>query len=372
VLTSVKLKTSRRAAALATGLAVVAGSTLLIAGPASAADFQVTPDELQGSIEPGAYTGWHEGYAADAVGAPAVITDAGLELTGPSQIINGLETPLAVDGVEVTLESLVDTAAVASTNDATYFQLPVFGDAAGGQFATLRPEVPGAAGLAGNWVASSSNIPGVVANTPLPLAELSAAVGDFSLLAFGVLVIEGGDDVVQTISFNGDNYNFAAPIVEPVFDPKVVVTPETILFSAVRPGGTGFTVTTTGFTPGDTLSIAVIDPNGEIFGAADGGNTIVADETGGFIAEGLTLEGEGIQVGTYAFRVTDTAGVEAFDTLVVVADPAPAAGTPVVPTLADTGSDSGVLVGGAAALLLLGAAGMLFAAARRKGAQITA
>ncbi|WP_431030750.1 hypothetical protein [Plantibacter sp. RU18] len=363
------MKTSRRAAALATGLAVVAGSTLLIAGPASADDFQVTPAELQGSIEPGAYAGWHEGYAADAVGAPAAITDAGLELTGPSQIINGYDAPLAVDGVDVTLASLVDTIAVTSTNDATYFQLPVFGDAAGGQFATLRPEVPGAAGLAGNWVASSSNIPGVTANTPLPLADLSVAVGDFDLLAFGVLVIEDGDDVVQTISFNGDNYNFFTEVVVPSV-PSVVLTPDTIFFSDVRPGGAGFAVTVTGFTPGDTLSFAVTDPNGEIFGAAEGGNTVVADETGGFAAEGLTLEGEGIQVGTYIFTVTDSEGVAAADSIAVIADPV-AAGAPV-PTLADTGSDAGLLVGGSAALLLLGAAGMLFAAARRKGAQITA
>ncbi|MGK9147414.1 hypothetical protein KXS11_07300 [Plantibacter flavus] len=358
----------RRTAALTTGLAVVAGSTLLLAAPASAADFQVTPDQLQGSIEPGAYAGWHEGYAADAVGAPAEITDAGLVLTGPSQIINGLTTPIDVDGVDTTFADLAGTAGFTSTNDAVYFQIPIFGDGAAGQFTTLRPLAPGQAGLTGQWV-SSNSIPGVTAETPYSIDELSAAIGDFRLLAFGVLAIESGDDVVQTISFNGDDYNFFVPA--PVFDPLVVVDPDTIFFSQVRPGGTGFSVTVTGFTPGDTLSFAVTDPNGEVFGSVDGQNTVVADENGGFAADGLTLEGEGIQVGTYIFTVTDSDGVSEADSIAVIADPV-AAGAPVTPTLADTGADSGLLVGGAAALMLLGAAGMLFAAARRKGAQVTA
>jgi hypothetical protein len=370
----VNLKTSRRTAALATGLAVVAGSTLLIAGPASAAEIQVTDDQVAANET--VYTGWHEGYglpgSTTPPGADAVVTEAGLDMTGPSQIINGLAAPLAIDGTTATFAAIAATAGVVSTNDLAYFQIPVYAETGDtNTFTTLRPENPGAAGLAGNWVASSDDIAGIAANTPTSIADLSTALGSFDLLAFGVLVIAGGDDVVQTISFNGDNYNFAAPVVAPVFDPLVVVDPDTIYFSDVRPGGAGFSVTVTGFTPGDTLSFAVTDPNGEIFGSADGANTVIADETGGFAASGLTLEGEGIQVGTYTFTVTDTAGNARADSIAVIADPV-AAGAPAVPTLADTGSDSGVLVGGAAALLLLGAAGMLFAAGRRKGAQVSA
>ncbi|MBF4566491.1 hypothetical protein [Plantibacter sp. VKM Ac-2876] len=368
------LKTSRRTAALATGLAVVAGSTLLIAGPASAAEIQVTDDQVAANET--VYTGWHEGYglpgSTTPPGADAVVTDAGLEMTGPSQIINGYAAPVAVDGADVTFATIAATAGVVSTNDLAYFQIPVYAETGvTTSFTTLRPENPGAAGLTGNWVASSDDIAGIAANTPTSIADLSTALGSFDLLAFGVLVIAGGDDVVQTISFNGDDYNFAAPVVAPVFDPLVVVDPDTIYFSDVRPGGAGFKVTVTGFTPGDTLTISVIDPNGEVFGSADGGDTVIADADGGFAAADLTFVGEGIQVGTYTFRVTDSAGVFAEDAIAVIADPV-AAGAPVVPTLADTGSDSGVLVGGAAALLLLGAAGMLFAAARRKGAQVTA
>lgn len=362
--TPVKLKTSRRAAALATGLAVVAGSTLLIAGPASAEDFQVdavAPDETT-------YAGWHEGYATP--GAPAAFSDAGLTLTGNSQIINGYNETggIPVDGVAVSFETLVATASYSSVEDDLYFQIPVFADGTG-QFTTLRPVAPGVANLQGNWVVSN-DVPGLATDATYTVAEASAALGAFNLLAFGVLANAGTVDTLQSVSFDGDTYNFAAPIVAPA-EPTVVVDPDTIYFSDVRPGGAGFKVTAAGFTPGDTLSIAVTDPNGEIFGAADGGNTVIADETGGFIAEGLTLEGEGIQVGTYIFSVTDSEGVVAADSIAVIADPV-AAGAPVVPTLADTGADSGLLVGGAAALLLLGAAGMLFAAARRKGAQITA
>jgi hypothetical protein len=367
VLTSVKLKTSRRIAALATGLAVVAGSTLLVAGSASADDFQVTPDELQGSIDPATATGWYEALPADQVGAPAEITDAGLVLTGDSQIMYKFDTPVPVDGV--TFKQLLSGSGFASTIKAAYFQVEIrveTGDA--DSTTTLSASLAGPANVTGAWQASTDDVPGLAANTPASLEQIDAALGDFEILGFGVKAVAGSDDVVQSISYLADTYSFVAPVAAV---PSVQVTPETIFFSDVRPGGAGFGVTAAGFTPGDTLSIAVTDPNGEIFGSADGANTVIADENGGFVAEGLTLEGEGIQVGTYVFSVTDAAGRVAADSIAVIADPV-AAGAPVVPTLADTGSDSGVLVGGAAALLLLGAAGMLFAAARRKGAQVTA
>ncbi|WP_314139214.1 hypothetical protein [uncultured Plantibacter sp.] len=356
------LKTSRRTAALATGLAVVAGSTLLIAGPASAAEIQVT----QVAADDATYAGWHEGVATP--GAPAVLTEAGLTMTGDSQIINGFNEG---DGIAVAaggFAALAESAGYASTGDDLYFQIPVYADGAADTFTVLQPELPGAANLSGNWVVTQ-DVPGIASDAVYTAAELDAALGDFNLLAFGVFAEAGTVDTLQSVSFVGDTYNFAA--VAPVFNPLVVVDPDTIYFSDVRPGGAGFSVTVTGFTPGDTLSFAVTDPNGEIFGSADGANTVIADETGGFAASGLTLQGEGIQVGTYTFTVTDTAGNARADSIAVIADPV-AAGAPAVPTLADTGSDSGVLVGGAAALLLLGAAGMLFAAARRKGAQVTA
>lgn len=358
------LKTSRRTAALATGLAVVAGSTLLIAGPASAAEIQVTADQI--APNEANYAGWHEGVATP--GAPAVLSDAGLTMTGDSQIIYGFNND---GGVAVEAGGFAELAAgisYASTGDDLYFQIPVFADGASDTFTTLRPAAPGVENLGGNWVVSR-DVAGLATDAVYTVAELDAALGGFNLLAFGVFANAGTVDTLQSVTFGPDTYNFAAPVVAPD-EPSVAIDPETIFFSDVRPGGSGFTVTIAGFTPGDTLSIAVTDPNGEIFGAADGGNTFIADENGGAVLPGLTLQGEGIQVGTYTFTVTDTAGVPAADSIAVIADPV-AAGAPV-PTLADTGSDSGVLVGGAAALLLLGAAGMLFAAAHRKGAQVTA
>jgi hypothetical protein len=367
VLTSVKLKTSRRIAALATGLAVVAGSTLLIAGPASAIDYQVTPDQLQGSIDPATATGWYEALPADQVGAPAEITDAGLVLTGDSQIMYAFDAP---EPSTLSLQTLLTSADFVSSLKSAYFQIQVRavpGDV--DSTTTLSASLAGPANIQGpQWQASTDDLPGLAANTPASLEEVSAALGNnFEILGFGVKALAGSDDVVRSISFIASTYIFAAPVNTV---PTVLVDPDTIYLSDVRPGGAGFDVTVTGFTAGDMLSIAVTDPNGEVFGSADGNNTSMADASGGFAARGLTLEGEGIQVGTYTFSVTDTAGRVAADSIAVIADPV-AAGAPV-PTLADTGSDSGILVGGAAALLLLGAAGMLVAAARRKGAQVTA
>ncbi|KQM17646.1 hypothetical protein ASF83_00490 [Plantibacter sp. Leaf171] len=363
-----KITTSRRIAALATGFAVVAGSTLLVAGSASAFDYQVTPDELQGSIDPATATGWYEALPADQVGAPAEITDAGLVLTGDSQIMYAYDAP---EPATISFQTLLTSANFVSSLNAAYFQVQVRvipGDV--DSTTTVSASLAGPANIPGPpWQASTDDLPGIPANTPVSIEEISAAIGnDYEILGFGVKATAGSDDVVQSITYLNDTYSFVAPVAAV---PSVQVTPDTIFFSDVRPGGAGFGVTAAGFTPGDTLSIAVTDPNGEIFGSADGANTVIADENGGFVAEGLTLEGEGIQVGTYTFSVTDTAGRVAADSIAVIADPV-AAGAPVVPTLADTGSDSGVLVGGAAALLLLGAAGMLVAAARRKGAQVAA
>ncbi|MFZ4893523.1 hypothetical protein ACL9RL_03645 [Plantibacter sp. Mn2098] len=302
--------TAGRIAAITGGVALVAGSTLALAGPAFSApnaEVKVTADQLAQTATP--YTGWHEGYETPA--AHATITDAGLNLTGKSQIINGLPQVLHVDGTSQSFADIVAGVDFTSTNDAVHYQLPIFANAgsdgtdgaAGTGFTTLRPAVPGVEGLSGDWVSSrditpeapstptptptptetfepqdlqqkatppagddelaptdkpeapatdETDVPSepaaatsgftvklasavkprlaadpqvILANTPYSVEEITAALGSFDILAFGVLAADGISDTVQTISFEGTTYRFNA--VAPVESPSPTPTATT-------------------------------------------------------------------------------------------------------------------------------------------------
>ncbi|MGG7465901.1 LPXTG cell wall anchor domain-containing protein [Plantibacter sp. YIM 135347] len=358
------MKTTGRIAALTGGLALVAASTLALGTPAFAEDFQVSGDDIHDSETP--YQGWHQGYGVP--GAPAVVTDAGLELTGPSQIINGLDAPLAIDGTTTTFATIVDTLGFESTDDLAIYQLPIYAETGEPlSFTTLRPAGLGQGALSGNWTLSQS-VAGLEANTEYTITDISTALGSFDIIAFGVLTRLGDTDTVQTVTFNGDTYRFntvAAPAV-----PTVTVLPESITLTDVKTAGKGFSVEATGFTEGESLTIAITSPDGTVFGTESGENTVVADETGGFLAENVVLVGDGIGVGVYTFTVTAESDATASDTFTVTADavPAVAPAKPTINRLPDTGANTTPLLAGGAAFLTLGALAMAIAAKRRQQA----
>lgn len=171
--TLVRTTTAGRIAAITGGVALVAGSTLALAGPAFSApnaEVQVTADQLAQTAKP--YTGWHEGYEPPA--AHATITDAGLNLNGKSQIINGLAQVLHVDGTSQNFADIVAGVDFTSTNDAVHYQLPILANAgsdgtdgaAGTGFTTLRPATPGVEGLTGPWLSSRA-----ITSEVLPVGE---------------------------------------------------------------------------------------------------------------------------------------------------------------------------------------------------------
>jgi LPXTG-motif cell wall-anchored protein len=360
----VQMKTTGRIAALTGGLALVAASTLALGTPAFAEDFQVSGDEIR--ADEATYPGWHEGYKEP--GAPAVVTDAGLELTGPSQIINGLDAPLAIDGEASSFATIVETVGFESTDDLVYYQIPIWAEAGEkASFTTLRPAANGQAGLSGQWI-SSKSVVGLTADTPYSIEELSAALGSFDVLAFGVLANDGQSDTVQSITFDGDTYHFDTVVAPAV--PTVTVLPESITLTDVKTAGKGFSVEATGFTEGESLSIAITSPDGTVFGTVSGEDTVIADETGGFLAENVVLVGDGIGVGVYTFTVTGESDATASDTFTVTADavPAVAPANPTINRLPDTGANTTPLLAGGAAFLALGALAMAIAAKRRQQA----
>ncbi|MCX6396820.1 MAG: Ig-like domain-containing protein [Propionibacteriales bacterium] len=215
---------ARRIGIGALGSAIVA-STLLVASqsPASADTITVNPQDIRGDET--TYAGWHQGYANAALNA--AITSGGLSLRGQSQIINGYadndNADLAFGGVNANLLALAG-AQYNVTSGSAFFQVPLFVDAdddaaTPGTFTTLRPASghSGNAAIAGadTWV-SSKSFGDVTAGTEYSLAALISAVNAHKskTLAFGVLTTPGSSATVQSITFDGDTYNFAAsPVV---------------------------------------------------------------------------------------------------------------------------------------------------------------
>lgn len=209
-----------RFAAAGLALALATGS-VAIAGPAIAADIYVSGDvtATEGDSYP---AGWFTGSDPAAAAVPHG-TDAGLEVTGRTVLLYGQTTDVT-DGAH--LSSLLASAAADATGTAV-FQIPMFwnSEAEGDKvFTTLRPTGDG------DWTTSRAVGP-FAANSSNPIEDyaafLDAAIEEGGwtpqVLAFGVIVPEGEQAVVRSVSFAGDNHIFtkapAAPVANPVQKP---------------------------------------------------------------------------------------------------------------------------------------------------------
>jgi hypothetical protein len=344
-----------RAAAVAAATAIVAGSVLLVGGTASAAEVQVSGSEI--APNESTYVGWHEGYASP--GAPATVTDAGLTLTGKSQIINGLATPLT----GVTFESLAattGTTVVAGGNKYSY-QLPIFADP-GTAFTTVRT-------LANGWTLTGG-IGGSTEGVEYTAAQIGGFLGsDFSVLAFGVQV-QSETTTFATISFQGTTYRFNK-VVPPVA-PGVTITPTTITPADFVDTTKGFTVNIVGFQPNEEVTVGLTLPDGKVVGFANGGNVFAVGADGSLVLPNLVLTGSGSpQLGVYTFTVTgtttaaQTATITVANAAVVANDPQPQPKA----KLANTGiSDAPLFVSAGVGMLLMGLAAFGITVARRRTA----
>lgn len=212
-----------RLAAAGLALALAAGS-VAVAAPALAADVYVSGDitAVEGSSYP---AGWFTGTGPAAAATPHG-TDAGLEITGRTILLYGQTTDIT-GGAQLT--SLLNSAAVDATGITT-FQIPMFWDSTGDNkiFTTLRPAGDG------TWITSRAIPDFAAAGEAVPVEDWAALADELTdpenefqivpqVLAFGVIVNEGDEALVRSISFAGDNYIFtkapAAPVANPVQRP---------------------------------------------------------------------------------------------------------------------------------------------------------
>ena len=202
-------------------IGALVASSLLLAPSAAQADSTTVVKGAEIAPDESTYAGWHQG-AANASGRYGV-SSKGLQQVGKSQVIRGYQdndnANLKEGGVNADVSALIG-ATYDVTDGRAYFQLPLFVDDDGsartaGVFATLRP-VEGATGattIDGDdlWTVSR-NIPGVGANTPIPLEDLVAAVDDrsYKTIGFGTFTDTGDTSTVSSISFAGQSYSFVA------------------------------------------------------------------------------------------------------------------------------------------------------------------
>ncbi|MEO6115226.1 MAG: cell wall-binding repeat-containing protein [Pseudolysinimonas sp.] len=190
--------------------ATVPASTSTVSVP----DTAIRPNE-------NTYPGWHEG-ASNASRSFSVQSD-GLHLGFPShsQIIDGLNAPLATSNIESVITAMSTTVGSGSVT----LQVPVFYGAAN-HFTTLRSAslTAGTHGVSVSdlWTttrailaANGSTI--LVAGSTLPLADLSAllsSLGNVQVLAFGVQADTAA--VVSEITAMGIDYEFVPTPFPPV------------------------------------------------------------------------------------------------------------------------------------------------------------
>ncbi|SMG14022.1 hypothetical protein SAMN06296010_0497 [Agreia pratensis] len=346
-----------RAAAITVAATLVAGSALLVGGTASAAEVQVSGSEI--APNESTYVGWHEGYTPP--GAPATVTDAGLTLTGKSQIINGLATPLTGQTFEE-IAATTGLTVVAGGNKYSY-QMPIFADP-GTAFTTVRSQTDG-------WTLTGG-IGGSTEGIKYTAAQIDGFLGtDFSVLAFGVQV-QSGTTTFATVSFQGTTYRFNKVVVP---DAKVTIVPSTISQADAANADKGFTVSGVEFAPNSPITISFRAPDGTAFGfSADG--PIVTDEVGAFTLEHVyfTSSTGVLPAGIYAVVVTDGDNTSREANISVIDPTAPSPVTPAAPTpeaLAATGlDDSPLFLTSGLGLLLAGIAAFgITVVARRRTAE---
>lgn len=363
-----------RTAAITAATALVAGSALLVGGAASAATILVPQGPINQSETP--YVGWHEGYSEAQRGATtpdSFIDETGLRLTGLTQVINGLETPITGS----TFASLVAGAGFTQSTDASLsYQLPIFATPAtettpGTGFTTLRPAVNSTGVIADAWVSSGTAGGVLVVGQTYTAAEIDTAIGDFEALAFGIQAAEATVATVTSISFNGDTYSFFAAPVVPV-DAAITIVPSEISPADVANADKGFTVSGVGFAANSSITISFRAPDGTPF-AFSSDDAIVTDALGAFTIDHVffTSTSGVIPAGVFVVVATDAEDTSREATVSVVDPTVPAVVTPAAPAkapakaLAATGLDD-------SPLFLSAGLGLLFAGLAAFGLTVVA
>ncbi len=177
---------------------------------------RVTEPQIALTETPANYTTWHEGY--NNATKSFSVAENGLNFGSPlnSQIMKGLDNPVAVSNLFALLSSQAGTSVVSGT---VTYQVPVKFDQTANPagFTTLRSASLGAGdhtfSLSDKWI-SSKALGGLLANTPYALGDLLDALSvytDAEAIGFGVLASSAA--VVDSVVWGNTTYVFSGAMV---------------------------------------------------------------------------------------------------------------------------------------------------------------
>ena len=170
----------------------------------------VTDSEVANEETANNYASWHQG-SENATGLQQV-TGEGLELSGRSQVIKGYNnTSTNLTAVNANLAGVIPDASYDVESGTAFFQIALRFDNGGGvQFATLRNNgTDGALSLDQQWQSSKAINADIPANTNARLSDIVAALGNYKVIAYGVLTTPGTSAVVSHIEFGRTSTTFA-------------------------------------------------------------------------------------------------------------------------------------------------------------------
>ena len=342
-----------RPLASAIGVAIVAASALALAAPAGAATpgvVYLTAADVPTSAIPGPYIYGAVGWMKYSFGGTLTSSVNGLTVPYDTELLYGLEEPLALNDGGVLAQVVGNSSISASATDDLYFYIDYYTDAAQTSMSYLTayndgPDVYSPTAL---WYAQTT-IGSIPVGTSATLAEFDAQFDVDPLqdeASFYALDFYNDGDPVDLYSFraNGIDYSF---LPEPVSSAPATLTQDA--YSAA-----GITITTTGFVPGEEVEVYQSFPTAA---GPDGGNApgVTADANGAITYTFRPEAGVTPLVGAYNLTFVGVAGAQIFDYSVTASA-----------ALAATGTDSYAPLAAGGVLLFGGAALALVAVTRRR------
>ncbi len=229
-------------------------------------EFDIRPNEAS-------YPGWHEGYTNPSRAFSVQSTGLHLGDGVHSQILFGLDAPLAT----TELESIITGSTLEVSSGSVSFQFPVLYGATD-KFTTLRSESLDTTGTRGVsvsdvWVttraiyANDGTTVILPAGSTLSVADFAAllgSIGNVRLLGYGVQA--DAPAVVTTLTANGTKYTFtpyvAPPVTATVRVPESEIRPDESTYPGWHEGYTNaqksYTVTENGLVLGTPLHSQII------------------------------------------------------------------------------------------------------------------
>jgi LPXTG-motif cell wall-anchored protein len=251
-----------RAAAIGLGAVLIGGLSLAVAAPAQAAagDTDVYTSDIALTATP--YAGWH---VASGNGAAAfTVSASGLELHGPSQIIDGYTTDeqRIVGALEYAIGDDEVSWTSTGASDPAFLQIPVSFDSSSTILSPVAPTAGvNAVTLGDSWTTSAAIGSSYAAGATGTLGDLLTALDgeqNAVVTGFGVSAGAGSDSTVTGISWMNQSFDFL---------PGTRLTAGTVAITGTATVGSVLTATPAGWPSGTSFSYGWYSTTGESGGS---------------------------------------------------------------------------------------------------------